>query len=559
MLAALAGCHRVLRETKIQGQIDTGSIVDFGEADGRALRWDFADGTARTDARSAKHAFSKAGRYVVQGFDNDFLAERVEIIVVPRPLIRAVPEDAEALVWAPSLKEDLGPAVDFFERVSGPGNVQRALEQSWLPALAVELSMGDGAVIDPQEGVGLMTLPGFSGQIALLGIVDAERAMQALAQKLIQAGAEEEPKTEEGLRVFVASWGNAVAFVDRGYLYLVQPDAKVGPPEVWKVVRRIRAIGLLGLQAYPAFTESWAAVSEGSVCVYASEGQVPEGMRARLVQSIVLALRVGKRSATFEGNVSTSRPLKRNPAPTGMFARAAEGPIAALKLSLPPDELADLLLARGTKGGLLGRLEAAGVDTQGALNAFTGEIGGLAWFDAEGFLKNLVSGSGKPEWRGIVHLIAGLTRRDEVAPLLTSLLGEAVRAPYADDRDALLWQRNLSTATATIALTPRALMIRSGDSSGLRTNADLSKEFAAKFKGAFGPGHSSLLIDLGRLKQELAAPRVIPGLDPSKVVTVQGVSAAFLDQLTTIDHLVIDFEPEGNGGKLWGMIALSPR
>ena len=562
ILALLAGCHRVLHATKLEGQSDTGTILEFGRADGPELSWDFGDSTARAPARLARHAFSKAGRYVVQGFDADFLAERIELIVVPRALVRAVPEDTEALAWAPSLKEDLGPAVDFFERVAGPGNVQRWLEQSWLPALAVDLAMGDGSVVDPQEGVGLMTLPGFPGQIALLGVVDADRAMQALAQKLIASGAEEDPKTDDGMRIFVGPWGNCLAFVDRGYLYLVLPEVDVGAHEVLKVVQRVRAVGPLGLQAYPPFSQSWASLNNGNLCLYAREGGSSQGARAPLVQSMVAGLRVGTKSATFEGKVRTSRPLKRNPVPTAMFARAAEAPVVALKVSLAADELVDFVLAPGSSGqkaGLLRRLEEAGINTTAALQAFTGEVGALAWFDAEGFLKNLASGSGKPEWRGIIQIIAGLSDREPVGPLLTSLLGEGRRAPYADDRDALLWQRSVATTTATIALTPKALMVRSGDSSGARTNVDLAKELGERFKGAFGEGHSSLLIDLGRLKTELDVPRVIHGADPSKVVLVQGLSSGFLDQLTPIDHLVLDFAPEGNGGTLWGMIVLKDR
>ncbi|MBS1149493.1 MAG: putative lipoprotein [Myxococcaceae bacterium] len=563
LLALLSGCHRVLRETKIEGQIDTGVLVDFGEGDGRALSWDFGDGTARAGTQQARHAFLKPGRYLVQGYEGERLAERVEIVVVSRALVRAVPEDAEALVWTPSLKEDLGPTVDFFERVAGPGNALRWLEQAWLPALAVELSMGDGSVVDPQEGVGLMMLPGFPGQIALLGVVDADRAVQALAQKLAQAGAEEDPKTDDGIRLFVAPWGSAAAFVDRGYLYLVLPEPEVDAHQVLKAVGRVRSSGLLGLQAYPPFAESYAALGNANLCLYARDNrQVPKGARPPLLQSVVAGVRVGTVSATLEGTVRTSRPLERTAGAGSMFARAAEGPVAALKLSLPPEELADLALGQannGSRGSLLRKLEVAGIDTTASINAFTGEVGVLAWFDAEGFLKNLVGGTGKPDWRGVVHLIAGLTTREPVAPLLTRLLGEAVRAPYADDRDALLWQWRLASATATIALTPRALMIRSGDGSGPRANADLSRELGERFKGAFGPGHSSLLVDLGRLKRELDTPRVIPGLDPSKVVTSQGFSSAFLDHLTPIDHVVLDFEPRGNGGRLWGMIRLKER
>src|SRR5205807_631747 len=125
-----------------------------------------------------------------------------------------VPEDAEALIWVDSLKEDLGATVDFFEKVGGPANVQRVLEQTWLPALAVELMSGDGSVLDSQDGVGVMILPGFDGEIALLGVVDGERALAALSTKLLGAGAEEDPKSEDGLKIYRGSWGSAAAFVD---------------------------------------------------------------------------------------------------------------------------------------------------------------------------------------------------------------------------------------------------------------------------------------------------------------------------------------------------------
>ena len=102
-------------------------------------------------------------------------------------------------------------------------------------------------------------------------------------------------------------------------------------------------------------------------------------------------------------------------------------------------------------------------------------------------------------------------------------------------------------------------MLRSGEGSGPRTNVDLEKSFGERFHGAFGPGHSSLLIDLGRLKTELDTLRAILGVDATKVVTVQGFTSAFLDQLTPIDHLVLDFAPDATGGVLWGTIMLKER
>ncbi len=464
----------------------------------------------------------------------------------------------EALLWVASVKEDLGPVVDFFERVGGPANIQKVLEHSWLPALAVELASDEG-VIDPQEGVGVARLPGFDGQLALLGIVDEGRALTAVAGKLVVGGADEEPKTGDGLRVFSGPFGTAAAFVDRGYLYLLLPEVNAGAEEIAKAVKRVRGAGLLGLQALPEFSAPLTALPNANFFVYAREERpVASAERAPLLQSVVAGLSVGVRSATLEGRVRTSRSLARTAAPTAMFTRAMEGPVGALKLSFPPEELATLAASEtdGRKAGLMLRLEAAGVDADAALRALTGEIGALAWFDAEGFLRNLVTGTGKPEWRGVVHLIAGLSSRDPLEPVGRALLGEPAHAPFADDRNALLWQQRLSVATVTVALTPKALMLRSGDGSGPRTNVDLEKELSSRFHGAFGPGHSSLLLDVGRLKAELDAPRMIPGLDATKQVTVQGFSSAFLDQLTPIDTLVLDFVPEGDGGRLWGQLNL---
>jgi hypothetical protein len=496
----------------------------------------------------------------VQGFDGDFLAQRIDLVIVPRALQRAVPQECEALIWTPSLKEDLGPVVDFLERVAGPGNLQRVFEESWLPALAIELSSGDGSVLDPQEGLGMMMLPGFNGRVVLLGVVDGDRALAALSARLLAGGAEEGPKNADGLRVFGGPWGNAIAFVDRGYLYLVLPEVSVTETEVAGVVNRLRGSALLGLQEYAPFTESLSELPNGNLFIYAREDRPSaKDARAPLIESVIAGLSVGTRSATLEGRVRTSRPLAKTSAPTAMFSRAMDGPVAALKLSFPADELAGYVAAGDPKAGLLQRLTAAGVDTDAALRAFTGEVGGLAWFDGEGFLKNLVTGTGKPEWRGVIHLIAGVTQREAIEPVARALLGDPTRAPFADDRNALLWQQRLSTAMITLALTPGSLMVRSGDGSGPRTNVDLAKELGDRFHGAFGPGHSSLLIDLGRLKSELAAPRVISGLDATRVVTVQGLTSAFFDQLTPIDHLVLDFAPDASGGRIWGSITLKER
>ena len=89
-MALLCACHRTLRETKIEGHVDTGVLLDFGELDGRELSWDFGDGTPRAGAVQTRHAFAKAGRYLVRGYDGDFLAERVDLVAVARPLTRAV-------------------------------------------------------------------------------------------------------------------------------------------------------------------------------------------------------------------------------------------------------------------------------------------------------------------------------------------------------------------------------------------------------------------------------------------------------------------------------------
>ena len=66
---------------------------------------------------------------------------------------------------------------------------------------------------------------------------------------------------------------------------------------------RLRAIGGLGLQAYPTFAESYASLDEGSLCVYAREARmVPKGIKPALIQSLVGAVHLGTRSATFRRN-----------------------------------------------------------------------------------------------------------------------------------------------------------------------------------------------------------------------------------------------------------------
>src|SRR5205823_7148208 len=87
--------------------------------------------------------------------------------------------------------------------------------------------------------------------------------------------------------------------------------------------------------------------------------------------------------------------------PAQFFKRGWEGPILALSVKLPGGLLHSILKpGSAAREKSRQRLLSHGIDIDRMFNVLTGELAGLAWFDAEAFLKNLVEGTARFEPKG---------------------------------------------------------------------------------------------------------------------------------------------------------------
>jgi hypothetical protein len=542
---ALSACFRSTRLEKREAPVDTGVPVSFGDAGGPTLSWDVSDGSAPTRAPLLNHAFARAGHYTVVGKDAERIAWRIEVDVIPRPVVRAVPADAEWVLFAPTVRGDLDATLDFFERVSNTATVQQ-LADSWvLPALAVDASAGaESNIVDPLEGLGFFTLPGFSGSVALLGVVDEAAALSEL-------NARTHP-FEDG-SVATRDGRTAWLFADRGYVYAAFPSAG---DDVRKVIAHVHAADARGFEAR---FKKLAAVPAGRLVMLGA----PHAGSDVPLDALWASLTLLEREAKLEGRLLSKDPIWRSQGLNGLptFRHSWEGPVAAVSVKLP-DGVLRALIKPGTpeREQSRQRLLAHGIDIDRMFRALTGDVAGLAWFDAEGFLRHLIEAQ-KPDPRGAAILEAGLNEPTAWEAALGQMLEVflATRPIEKHTHEGTSWQTELSSQDALFTVEPKSLRLEVGTGLQNRTMVDLSKKLAERFHGAFSPGHASLLVDLGRLREELETPRMLPGLDPMRVVTVQGYAAAFLEQLTPVDHLILDLEPDEKGAKLSGRLLLKQK
>ncbi len=181
------GCFRALKPALADARVEAGVPVPFGAEGGPDLEWDFGDGATQSGAW-VQHAFARAGTYVVRSRRGGDEVAAATVTVHPRPLLRAVPPGATMAIWLPRLKGHLETAVDFLERLTGAETAQRWLENETLGSVAMELAATDRGAVDLDEGLGMFSLPGFDGSVALLGVVDEKRAMDVAVQRLEERG-----------------------------------------------------------------------------------------------------------------------------------------------------------------------------------------------------------------------------------------------------------------------------------------------------------------------------------------------------------------------------------
>lgn len=557
---------RATRVERVTQPVEAGVPFAFGDERGPLLEWQFADGTPALQARSVRHAFSRSGRFVVTGTEkgrvgSDFVAWRVELEVVPRFVTHAVPADAEALLYSPSAGEDFVAVVDFLERLVGAASAQRYLDTSVLPALAVDATAASGSLVDPAEGVGLFLLPGFEGQVALLGVVDEDKALAEIEARLNERG--RVAHAEGGVVVAQLPEGDGMAaFVDRGYAYVALAPVGADPTSVVPRIRGASAAGLLGqpaLSAHPV---------EGQLRLYVTAGESApsESSPSTLsINALVLGVTVRGSRARFAGDVAATAALWPVASdPVALLAKGPAGPVAALAMSLPPNLLATVLAGQSDsprRERYRQLLKNAGVDLDALLRALSGAVGALAYFDAEAFLRNLVEGTQRPDLRGAVLVDVGLTDAKAVEASLQRVMQALLPLPTNKEivKGRTVYSTRIATQDVRAFVDERALRVAAGSSTASRPTVDLAADLSERFEGAFAKGHASLLVDLGRLRAELTEPRTIAGLDPTRVVTVQGFASAFVDQLTPIDHVLLDMVPTPTGAAVTGELVLKER
>lgn len=554
LLALLAGCVRSLRsEPPEGGPADTGVPLAFAlDGSGPEVEWRWGDGTPPSRGPKTSHAFSRAGHYEVQALAGGRVVAITRVEVRPRPVLRAVPERAQGALSCAAPGAGLDDVADLLDGLLGPSGAAKLIARTGVLHLSLQSSAAGEGAVDPDEGLAFFTLPGVSGMVAAVGVTDAEAALLVLGQSLEEQGAALSQSAEGFVRVRWSGHPDAAAFADRGYLYLVLPERGAQVDEQLRRAKdEVTFGGERGAERWPLIAQARGAVPPGT-CALAVPG--PGG-------GFYGTLRVEGRELLAEGVFRADGPLWRAPASApALLETAPEGPVIALSVSAPAEALASLLLGpRGApeRARSAEALKADGWDVEGAVDGVGDEVAVLGYFDASAFLGNLLRGNREPEPRGALWVDARLRRKEPALHALREAL-EAKGVEYAPRADGLRFHALEERVEVTVA--EERLQLRAGTVARWRRQVALREALAARAgPGSFGPGHVSLLLDLGRLEDELRAPAPVPGAADARVEEVQRFSARFIDQLTGARELALDLSPDPLGARLRARVVVGGR
>jgi hypothetical protein len=361
-------------------------------------------------------------------------------------------------------------------------------------------------------------------------------------------------------------------FLDRGYLYLAIPQAET--PEAGQTVRAQASAapdagalrGLIagftgaGLSEQPVLEQLRGKVAEGQA--YLFTGLVEQGSG---FPGLLASLRVREGLAEVDGFLAADKPLmegKQGPVPA-LLAQAPAGPVAAATLSVPPEQLASWIF--GAPGSprrqeVTEAWKQEGIDAEALTQAMRGDVSLLAYFDAPAFYRNLVMNR-KPEPRGTLLLEAGLTRPEPVVSLLTKMFDEGTwKVETVKEPGITRFRTRLFEQPLMLSVGADRLWLEAGEPLAARPKKNVAAALSERFApSAFGPGHLSLMVDLGQLRADLQAPREVPGVPQLQLGAAKALGGAYLEQLTPFDHAFMDFTPEAGGARLRGRVVLRKR
>lgn len=553
LVAVLVGCAAPVRREARETPVEAGLDVPFTAPDAR--RWDFGDGTPPVEGQEVRHAFARPGRFVVRGFIGETLRDELTIIVRSRSALHLVPSDARYALVARSL-EELGPAVDFGERLGGPDAVTRWFEDLPLLSWAFEQSSGASGPIDPREGVATWSWPDApDARLSVVGVLDEPGALAALREWLPSRGWTFVSQVQ-GLWRYERESRALDVFADRGAVYAIDAELTERLPNAQA---RIAGGSALGLEFEPEVGGALDRLPSGGLVVM---GRSPEALSWRFATA---ALRLTDGEAHLDGRLHGSKPLWTAPRPavSRLLTRAPEGPIAVASASLPPAELASLVL--GTPGAprrreLESDLAAQGLSLDRVVGAFAGAFELAVYADVPGFVRGTIRNMGRPDPAGTVLFESPVL---EAAPLesVIDALGRKwnLNLTRVDEKALRLWRGRTLGRPVELALTDVTLFARAGNPIAEREPVDLAGDYAKRFEGAFSTGHVSLFFDLGQLRRELLQPRLLDDVDPRKALTAQALAVTLLDRFTQLDWALFDLAPAPEGASVQIVLKLRPR
>lgn len=601
-----SGCHRAVKpEVGGDRTVEAGVPVGFGSEarDAPEVTWDFGDGTPPVKGARLSHAFPRAGTYTVRALEKGEALGSAQVTVVPRPVLRAIPADAEVALFFAQLRGNVEPLLSFYSRLMGEAQARASMEQAPMLSLVLRELRGEPQVVDVEEGVGFFSLPGFEGTVGLLGVTEPQASLEAVVKELESGGARVVRRSPaEGLVHFQRESGAPLLlFEDRGYLYIVVPDTdddasdegneednEPGEVEATRVLAvqeappaepggasgleaiRARITGMSGpgLSELPLLTQMRTKVGSGNVYFFAR----PVGEDAASgFQGIWAAFRAQEAQAELEGWLASDKALLGGKSAPGsaLLAKAPQGPIASMTVSIPPEELAKV--AFGAPGSerrerTLQRLQEQGLDASGAeslLGALRGDMTLLAYFDAPAFYRNFLKGSRRPEPRGSLLFEAGLVRAEPVLDWVTGRLkarGQPFEVLKGKGTEPTRLRTRVMEQPLEISVSADRLTMQGGEALTGRASGDVGATLRGRFGAqAFEPGHVSAMVDMGQLRTELDAPQEIAGVPSQQLPVARSLVGTLLDQLPPVESVFLDFAPEEGGGRFRARTVLRSR